>query len=280
MRILFAGDTHGDSTHVRYLVGRAKASSCDRVFVLGDFGHWPHMADGRRFLEQLNNLATKEQVPIYFLDGNHDNMPPIYRTPQPADRYGFLHPTVVEGDKETVMTNIHYAPRGHQWIWGSKRFIALGGAYSVDKDYRLKEEARRGRSNYLWFETEEMTDGDMENILRTASPRVVDVMLAHDKPLRSQPDWNRKDLPECLPNQRRLQRAIDHLAPEHYFHGHLHYFYTDTVQIGGTGKPCNVVGLDCNAEAAQSPNYDRTKSWLVFDTGASEAAEVDEKIAA
>ena len=43
MRILLAGDTHGNTTHVRYLIDVAVDQGCDRIFQLGDFGAWEHM---------------------------------------------------------------------------------------------------------------------------------------------------------------------------------------------------------------------------------------------
>jgi len=271
VRILFTGDSHGDLMYIRSSLAAARRNDCDRIFVLGDFGYWPHMQSGRDFLEQVDKHAAAMKIEVYFLDGNHDNMSPIFLTPQPVDDEGFyLHEhsagEAIDGLPVFVQyEHIHYAWRGHQWNWGGKEFIALGGAYSVDKDWRVKEEAKRGKSEWLWFYNEQMTDGDMEQILTHAQPDAVDIIVAHDKPLWSQPDWNRKDYEECLPNQRRLQRAVNQLKPELFFHGHLHYRYTDVIGINVDWET-EVHGLDCNPQAAESPNYDKQKSWLVYDT--------------
>jgi hypothetical protein len=148
------------------------------------------------------------------------------------------------------------------WEWAGKRFIALGGAYSVDKQYRLDvEEARRKPAGTLWFPEEEMTDKDMTDYLM-AAPQTVDFMFTHDKPLMSNPGWNRKDLKECHPNQARIQEAVDILRPHLIAHGHLHYRYDDTIDTPH-GK-AQVLGLDADPWTAER-FYRVENSWYVLD---------------
>lgn len=257
MRILMCGDTHGDLEHLTYLLDVAREQNCDRIFVLGDFGLWEHTQDGIDFMDRLNELAMRKGVSVYCLDGNHDNwLPSIERALWVTDKEYFFW----------LRPNIRYAGRGFQWNWGGKDFIALGGAYSVDKDYRLAVEARRGEDGTLWFPTEEMTDQEMEDILAEVIPGVVNVVLAHDKPLFARPGWNRKNLPLCIPNQQRMQRAVNTLQPELYFHGHLHFRYHDAIGIPYQTHSTAVYGLDCNAGAAESYEYTEEKSWCVYDT--------------
>src|SRR4051812_6589522 len=97
------------------------------------------------------------------------------------------------------------------------RFVALGGAYSVDKQWRVNEERKRRAPGTLWFPEEEMTDTEFYRHL--AGPSPVDVLLAHDKPRAANPDWNRKDLPECWPNQDRIQAAAVTLKSKLLVHG-------------------------------------------------------------
>jgi hypothetical protein len=155
----------------------------------------------------------------------------------------------------------------------------------VDKQPRLAEEQhqaelrhkrnkyrpadRRRSTDYsgtVWFPEEEMTDEDMARFLTDTTP--VDVILAHDKPRSSNPGWNRKDLPECWPNQDRLDLAMKTLQPQLYVHGHLHHRYTQSVRSGDDGW-CLVEGLDCNRAAkpvlADHP-YRAQDSWGVLDT--------------
>lgn len=264
MRILLAGDTHGDIGHCQYLLRTAFAKGCECIFVLGDFGYWEHQKRGVKFLDQLNEYAASLHLDVYFLDGNHD------KTSLLLEKYDHLHD---DHGFVIVRPNVLYAPRGHRWAWDDVRFIALGGAYSVDKQWRLDQEERfpgkYGGAESLWFPEEEMSDEDVDMILGI-DPSPVDVMLAHDKPRSSNPKWNRKDYLECLPNQDRLQRAMRVLGPKAFFHGHLHYFYMDEVWYGnlfGDMISTKVMGLLCNPDAGEPGRYvNKTLSWQVLDT--------------
>lgn len=249
--LLVAGDTHGDQNHVRHLLAVARRHGCAAVFVLGDFGYWEHESDGVAYLDRVDLFAGRDGLLVYFLDGNHDKTSLLLsKYSGNADDEGFLR----------VREHVRYAPRGHRWTWAGTRFISLGGAYSVDKAYRLELEARRRRAQSLWFPEEEMSDEDMARFLVDSSP--VDVILAHDKPRASQPKWNRKDFPECLPNQDRLQMAVLALQPLLFLHGHLHYRYTDHIRIGGD-RWCRVEAFTPN-ESAGEAGYDRADSRAVL----------------
>jgi hypothetical protein len=239
------------------------------MFVLGDFGAWEHTPEGRHYFDVVNRAARKQRVHVYFLDGNHDKSSLIHELYDgAADDDGFL----------VCRSNIRYAPRGHRWVWEGTRFAAFGGAYSVDKSWRLATEAQKKRNverrrrfgssrradaaESLWFPEEEMTDEEFGAVL-AADTSPVDVLLAHDKPRDAAPDWNRKDLPECLPNQDRIQRAVNALRPGLMLHGHLHYRYTDMIRCG-PDEWTRVDGLGGDPEASRPQNYDRDQSWLVL----------------
>ena len=89
------------------------------------------------------------------------------------------------------------------------------------------------------------------------------MLLTHDKPRLSNPTWNRKDLPECWPNQDRIQRIVDALAPRLVVHGHLHHRYTDFMS-NTDGAPIRVEGLAADPEASERSTYDKHDSWLVL----------------
>lgn len=140
------------------------------------------------------------------------------------------------------------------------RFAAFGGAYSVDKAWRVEAEQKRGKPGTLWFPEEEMTDAEFYRHL--ADPTSVDVLLSHDKPRDSRPDWNRKDLPGCLPNQDRIQTAAMVLTPRLLVHGHLHYRYTDRIRVGEDW--CRVEGLAADPDA-MGRDYVKGESWMVLN---------------
>lgn len=265
MKLFLAGDSHGVSGTIKKYLRQADESECDYLFVLGDFGYWEHTYDGVEYLDQVNHYASQMAMPVYFLDGNHDKTSLLLRLYHEQDDEGFIR----------VRENVLYSPRGHRWTWDGVRFASFGGAYSVDKDWRLHQEKKKaekifeqntyrpkGRqvstdtSGTLWFPEEEMSDIDMDEFLKDTTP--VDVMLTHDKPRGANPEWNRKDFPECWPNQDRLQRAVMALQPKLLFHGHLHYDYEQDIRCGDDDKFTNVVGLAADGEK---------NSGYILDTG-------------
>jgi Predicted phosphoesterases, related to the Icc protein len=254
-RILFAGDTHGNLSHLRYLLEVAAKERVYTLFILGDFGYWEHQQEGVIFLDKLNAVAEKHGVVVYFLDGNHDNLGHL------IDAYDGAEYLNQDGTIR-IRDFITYTPRGLRWTWDGVRFIALGGAYSVDKDYRLLLERKRRKPGSLWFPGEEMTDAEMAEILADTSP--VDIMLAHDKPAKT--DVGLKNIPECFPNQHRLQAAMDTLKPKMYLHGHLHHRYSAQVPLPSLDlAECQVEGLGAEPDASWLPRYDAKASWIIVD---------------
>ncbi|MEV0245077.1 metallophosphoesterase [Nocardia sp. NPDC050712] len=277
--LLLTGDLHGNTTHAVDLLRVAQREDCAKMFVLGDFGAWEHTPAGKRYFDVVDRVARKKQVRVYFLDGNHDKSSLLYeRYGDALDDEGFL----------ICRKNIRYAPRGHRWTWAGTRFAAFGGAYSVDKAWRLAAEAVReqkaerrrqfgsGRrpatAGTLWFPEEQMTDAECDALL-AADPAPVDVLLTHDKPRAADPAWNRKNLPECLPNQDRIQRAVEALRPRLLLHGHLHFRYTD--QIGDT----RVEGLGADPDASHPHDYESSDSWLVLPLPFPPEAAAEREIA-
>ena len=114
-----------------------------------------------------------------------------------------------------------------------------------------------------------MTDEDMARILEE-DPSPVHVILAHDKPRGSNPRWNRKNIEPCIPNQDRLQRAVEALNPKYFFHGHLHYAYVDDVLHSTTvdegPSVTRVVALMCDPTFNPYGKWPGHKSWCVYDT--------------
>lgn len=267
--VLIAGDLHGNTAHALTVVRTAVREQCSKVFVVGDFGAWEHMASGRRYFDVVGKAAKRAGVIVYFLDGNHDKSSLLHELyDDNRDDEGFL----------VCRKHLRYAPRGHRWTWEGTTFAAFGGARSTDKGWRLAREARKAelvaqRRRYgsartqetagmLWFPEEEMTDDELTALLE-ADSSPVDILLTHDKPRASQPKWNRKDKPECYPNQDRIERVVRALRPAVLFHGHLHVRYTDTI-ASGDGQWTRVEGLACDPEASQYLEYSNEHSWYVL----------------
>lgn len=277
---MIVGDTHGNIKWLKsYIYPVAMTVGADRIVVVGDFGAWEHTPAGVTFFNECDELAAAAGIPLYWLHGNHDK---------------FSHTLATYGDNRTpegfvvCRENLLYIPQGHTWQWGGLSYRAFGGAYSIDKGWRIKSEqdryhharmVARGKvgsgdlftsesvpstEGTLWFPEEEMTDAEMDRLLAADWFRK-DIILSHDKPMSAHIDWGRKNYPDCVPNQLRLDQALKVHKPEFWFHGHFHYHYLDTVS--GDDWSTMVVGLDADNNAVDYTGWERDHTWAVIETG-------------
>lgn len=255
-KILVAGDTHGNPLHAEYLFGMAVYLDMDVIVQVGDFGYWEHEDEGV-FLDLCSAFATENDMPLYFIDGNHENHTMLRDTYGPG---GARHKQTPAGFWQ-IRAGVYYIPRGHRWEWSGVTMMGLGGAHSVDKNWRLDIERnggldRNGRRRpapgprTLWWPEEELTDEDVTKAL--ADPRFIDILFTHDRPRGANPGWDKKDLPECQPNQDRIQTVMRELRPRLLVHGHLHRRYTDEVRVADDHFT-TVIGLDCDTESDHYP---------------------------
>jgi Icc-related predicted phosphoesterase len=273
VRILIVGDTHGKAQWLReYIYPVALTVGADAIVQLGDFGAWEHHPAGVSFMDEVNDLSQDTEIPMYWVRGNHDNIAHTLENYQ-SDSRGFV----------VCREFVFHIPDGHRWQWGGVSFRAFGGAYSVDKAWRVQREQEQylhelreaqglakktgahvvvqSHVGTLWFPEEEMSDSRMSELL-DADERPVDVILSHDKPYSAKPGWNRKDLPGCIPNQLRLERALRRLKPAYWLHGHLHHYYRDGVF--GEDFSTFIVGLDPDRDAAE-PGWKANQSWALAE---------------
>lgn len=297
MRVLVAGDTHGNTKFIaNYLYPTAKAVGATRILQLGDFGYWEHRQEGIDFLDEVADLAHLYGIDWYWLRGNHDNIDELRL------RYNAAI-NAVKGGFWQLRPGLFWIPDGLHFTWDTARFAAFGGAYSIDKEYRLKREARLTKQAWakeqarrdagrpaqrvedftgsLWFPGEELTDAEVTALLE-ADPSPVDIVLSHDKPRAATLGPHRKEFEECLPNQNRLQMVLVALKPTLWLHGHLHVFYQCSVPVaphdeaGTPGTPgaerwCSVIGLACDDQAA--PRFWKPEhAWLCLDLGEEDDA--------
>ncbi len=202
-RLLLAGDVHGNERWIGSLCKLARRYGCDAILQLGDFGYWPHTAEGLRFLDHVDWHAERNGIDcIYWIDGNHENHDALAGLK--SDGSGM----VPIGDR------CRYIPRGHRWEWSGVRFGALGGAFSVDRRQRTKHES--------WWPGEVLTDRDVERL----GDAPLDVLVAHDAPegtpLRGLelPPVDAVVVDEV---RARILSAIEATVPNLVVHGHWHH---------------------------------------------------------
>lgn len=249
------GDCHGDTRFIQQIYGYAHKQSIDRIIQLGDLGWaWP----GSQASTAKTILWGYKQfgIPFWWLPGNHDNydfLPPdecpqdqsvpLGPFPQAAPRINKAGVFAVRPGEEAAIT---YLPRGSRFTIGKTVFGALGGAYSIDKEYRL-ELAARGKSHVWW--PQEIPPPFTAERLIAGGP--IDILLSHDAPLNvevfSHHRFDHQHWPESRQVRRLLQDVVDACAPAYCYHGHHHTCYDEVIASSfGNNRDCEVHGLGFN----------------------------------
>lgn len=243
--LLVCGDIHGDPEHLAYLYQVAADLDVDRMVQVGDFGYWEHVPGGDAFLEVATEGFRLTGVPLDWIDGNHESHTLLRARYGPG---GPRHALTAEGFW-VIRPGVHYIPRGTRWQWSGARMMGLGGAYSVDKSARLRDQRKDGIQR--WWVEEEITDEDLAVALRSGEP--LDVLFTHDVPRDVEVPWGRRGILLAQRNQDKIQKVVNTLHPKLLVHGHLHFRYRGKVDR------TVVEGLACNPH---QEDHDPKDSWI------------------
>jgi hypothetical protein len=168
------GDKHGDFRKVnKFCNYRALSPQHDTLIVLGDAGlnYFGDMRDN-----QLKNEVSKLPITLLCLHGNHEMRPESIASY--AEKYwnsGIVY-------AESAYPSILFAKDGEIYELDGIKAITIGGAYSVDKFYRLE----RG---YRWFEDEQPSDEIKKRVEHKLESVCwnIDTVLSHTCPLKYEP---------------------------------------------------------------------------------------------
>ena len=216
--IYITGDTHRDYSSIAGFCECMQTTKDDLMIVLGD--------NGVNYYGNEDDLCLKaqlERLPItfMFIRGNHDM--------RPTEKIGYQtvwHDTDLWTGMflvEPAFPSLLFAQDGHGYRLNGKIAFVIGGAYSVDKPFRLEYGLR-------WFPDEQLSKEDMWMIGHTLATWDKDVrpsvFLTHTCPLRYKP------IDALLPGvdqstvDESMERWLDNiesLAPyERWYCGHWH----------------------------------------------------------
>lgn len=237
-KIAFLGDVHADAAFTVKAIKRASTLGADIIVQLGDFGYryeWD-------FLDTVEAALNHAGLRMMFVDGNHDD-------------HRFLRTDYDGNARLRIITpRILHAGRGYRWRWDGVRFLAVGGAHSVDRHTRL-------RYGWMWHREEILTDGQIADAIEGGQ---TDVLISHDCP-------SGVDIPGLQPelfpgfeiaaaeqHRTRIRTIVDAVQPTAIYHGHYHVNYDQRVHFGwghtdvhgladngmGIGEALTVVDLD------------------------------------
>jgi len=198
MRVRVYGDLHANFRLLHFITNKL-LKDIDEVWIAGDFGYG--------FPSTFNTIVVP-RIPVKFIRGNHDN--PIVR--EDFNWKGFEY--IKDG---TIKDGV----------------LFIGGAWSVDKEYRIP--------GVSWWDQEELNQPEMDEIEHSIEGKI-DTVITHEAPYVMYPYLH----PSLLfPN--RTSEFLDHLRrkvlvgemkPNLWIFGH-HHKHLEKV-IDGT----RFVGLD------------------------------------
>lgn len=179
-RIFVLADIHGDWRRIRDLNIRIikKLDETDTIVLLGDTGaNYFFNRRDKEFKEKLGQFKC-----TYFLiRGNHESR--VSHLALDSDDWEtqifFGGPVWVEKDYPYLKYAKDYPMR---YNINGYNTLVIPGAYSVDKDYRLK-------MGYTWFKDEQLTEEEMEHGREIAKHHnfSFDLVLSHTCPIIYEP---------------------------------------------------------------------------------------------
>ena len=256
-KIMMLGDTHGDAYAYEEALIYADAVGIQHIFVLGDLGVFPFYNDTLDYLERVNELSRDLGIQNYWVRGNHDDPDAWSATVKywpGTHRFGMLR------------SNIRLADRVHHFKMFGLQFLAVGGAVSIDRNWRLNKESR---AKTLYWPNETISDRDLNQVFTWESngSRKVDVLLTHDCSDRTPFHTRLKEDLDSKINRQKIDEILKVSEPDFHFHGHMHTEYEWANRVSGSHYT-QTYGLECNQDAMWPYPGETPNNWLIFDTEA------------
>ena len=199
--IYLTGDTHGDFERIKDFTNRFHTKKTDIMIILGDAG-----INFSGFLYDQTKKEYLQSLPItvFAVHGNHE-----------------MRPASIPDYLQKKYPDIWFAKDGEIYQLNGKRVIAIGGAYSVDKMYRIAY-------GYGWWPDEQPSE-EIKAYVEAQLERMdwnVDVVLSHTVPLKYEPrevflsGINQKNVDKST--EIWLDSIEDRLKYEKWYAGHFH----------------------------------------------------------
>ena len=166
--IYITGDIHGNIFPIYRLCNVLNPTSEDIVVILGDVAVNYYLDNmDRRFKKKMSKL----QPTFFCIHGNHECRPQnITSYKQKKWKSGIVL-------YEEEFPNILFPADGEIFTLDEMKCLVIGGAYSVDKDYRLKY-------GYQWWSDEQPSDKIKRYIEEQISNNKIDIVFSHTCPYK------------------------------------------------------------------------------------------------
>jgi 3-oxoacid CoA-transferase subunit A len=252
--VFITGDKHGDFRsdfdyqRVKNFCENYETTLDDFIIVLGDHGiHY----DGEWHDHNSRKKLGKYPITFIMIRGNHD------MRPEPGWKRLFLmKPGTVTGWfwEDPEVANVLYTDEFGWYTFRDQPVFVIGGAYSVDKYYRLEMRAQ-GHTGYRWFRDEQLSEKEMTEAyrlffsqLRPGQPATI---MSHTCPLGFKPADKLLPMVDQSTVDESMEKWMDKLYLDalnlgidfnKWYCGHWHtdrtvepvrFLYHDIIEFGG-----------------------------------------------
>lgn len=222
-RVFIRGDTHGDFDFLSHFCAAEVTSKKDILIILGDAGINYYGANSKRE-KYLKKYLSTQDITLFCIRGNHED--------RPKDRPDYNLVDVGIGDQVYVdnrYPNIWFAQDGGEYKINGKSFLTIGGAYSVDKEYRIL-------MGWKWVANEVLTGEERAEILDKIYKKSYDYVLTHTCPI----EWEPHDLFLTFVDQSKVDKTMEYFLSDvtkyidfkYWFFGHYHANRPDMFEDG------------------------------------------------
>ena len=211
MAVYLTGDTHRDFSRIFQFCEENNTTTEDILVILGDAGINIRL-DFRD--EELKKELAELPITLLCIHGNHEERPYLLEYEEKEWHGGIVY-------WEEKYPNLLFAKDGEIYDFNGKKAIAIGGAYSIDKYYRL-------RYGYPWFKSELPTD-EIKNYVETQLEKCnwsIDYVFSHTVPVQYEPTWaflpgiDQSKVDKSM--ELWLQEILEQLDFDAWYAGHYH----------------------------------------------------------
>lgn len=171
--IWITGDTHGDFQKISLFCKENKTTKEDIIIILGDAGinFFGNIRD-----QILKHSLSKLPITLFCIHGNHEQRPFTIDTYQETEKFG------AKAYVEKEFDNLIFAKDGEIYQFKNFKCIVIGGAYSIDKYYRIV-------NNLPWFKDEQPSDKIKKYVEKQLIKQKwkVDYVFSHTCPFNYRP---------------------------------------------------------------------------------------------
>lgn len=247
--IFITGDCHRNFDKIYEFCNEVETTKNDIMIIAGDAGINWYCDPVFKYDEHLKKSLSKLPITLVIVHGNHEE--------RAWNCHGYKHDLYKVGCDnilawaEPEFPNLLFVDDFSIQCIKNKRFLFIGGAYSVDKWQRLMYGGR-------WFESEQMSKEDMEiNLKRLAADRRAfeysinhrenqfDYVVSHTCPLKYEPVEMFLACVDQSTVDKRTEKFLDDaeeiISYEKWYVAHFHvdkvidqvrFIYEDIIELG------------------------------------------------